>query len=307
MNVNLLSANGTAHRIAVEAFAQEARKACQPDNLVPLADQGSVRVQGDNSQQMIVDEAILHPYSDQPPGTSQVIRDCDLVLNGMKRWQGEDVGAMRQSVGTFCSKMSKLEMASVAGGLGLGAALYFAGLGWVGAGAAVATAAAGITYGERQKGQAREFEQKLEGWNQAIKTGNPHRLPIPAYGAVSFEYVFMVEKAHIRVSRSYRMPGSLVAQPPSWSGVAPKPGPERTLVAPENVASLDLKKPKRWGKFDDPVWPETQVVVPESIAQPVRMADQLEPQREAGPAVAESGQRVMVGGIAVRKKARPTA
>lgn len=301
MKVQLTSANGSATRIALQAFAEEARRACQPGNLVPLPDQGSVRTLGDNSQQMIVDEAILHPYNGQPPGTGGVIADCDVLLRGIERFQGADASTLRESARAHVSKMGKLQAGSILGGLALGAGLYFAGAGWVGAGASLALAATGAALAERQKGQAREFETQLNGWDQAIRTGNPSRMPIPEHGAVSFEYVFMVEKGHIGVSRQMRIPEALYQQPPSWSGTAPTAGPERTLAAPENVASLDMTtKPKRWGKFDTPLWPETDVKIPEAIAQPARMAEQLD--APAGTGVQESGGRVMVGGVAVRKK-----
>ncbi len=303
MKLQLTSPNGSTRRIAVEAFAQEAKTACQPGNLVPLPDQGSVRHFG-ASQQMIADQAILHPYSDQPPGAGQVIADCDAVLNGMERFKGEDVAEMRQSVAGYCSRMSKLGLLAAGGGLALGAGLSFAGAGWLGAGAGLLTAAGGLVMTEKAKSGAREFEGKLTAWDQAIQNGNPHRLPIPAEGAVQFEYVFMVEKAHIRVSRSYRIPQSLLQeQPPTWTGVAPE---ARTLAAPENVASgkFTQQRERPRGKFDTPLWPETDVRVPEPLAETARMADQLDPERNAAPAVQESNGRVTVGGIAVRKKQR---
>ncbi len=302
MKLQLTSPNGSSRRIAVQAFAQEAKTACQPGNLVPLPDQGSVRHR-DAREQLIADQAILHPYSDQPPGASQVIADCDVVLKGMERFKGEDVTEMRQSVAAHCSKMNKLGLLAAGGGLALGAGLYFAGAGWLGAGAGLLTAVGGLVLTEKAKSGAREFESKLTAWDQAIQTGNPHRLPIPAEGAVQFEYVFMVEKAHIQVSRSYRVPQALLQQAPAptWTGVAPE---AKTLAAPENVASgkFTQQREKPRGKFDGPLWPETDVRVPEPLAETSRMAEQLDPERNAAPAVQESNGRVMVGGIAVRKK-----
>ncbi len=305
MKLQLTSPNGSSRRLAVQAFAQEAKTACQPGNLVELPDQGSVRHYG-ASQQLIADQAILHPYTDQPPGTAQVIADCDVVLKGLERFKGEDAAEMRQSVASHCSKMTKLGLLAAGGGLALGAGLYFAGLGWVGAGAGLLTAAAGLVVAEKEKSKAREFETQLTAWDQAIQTGNPHRLPIPQEGAVQFEYVFMVEKAHIGVSRSYRVPQALLQETPAptWTGVAPE---ARTLAAPENVAAgkFTQQREKPRGKFDGPLWPETDVRVPESLAETSRMAEQLDPERAAAPAVQESNGRVTVGGIAVRKKQKP--
>ncbi len=313
MQVNMLSSNGSVRSVAVKAFAEQCKTACQPGNLVPLADQGSVRLLGDNSQQMIVDEAVLHPYN-HPPGTANVIRDCDTVLQGMQRWQGEDTAAIHQNVNAFCSKMTRVQIASAVGGVGLGAALWFAKLGWVGAVGGAAAAVAGIAYAHHQKGQAREFESQLTGWENAIKTGNPQRLPIPAGGgAVSFEYVFMVEKQAVGARRAIvnRTPAELLI-PTTWSGKPVEAAPNRTIAQPGDVV-----KPKRWGKFDEPAdtsnWSlrehmrETPVVIPESLAEPQRLATQLDPtEQPAGPAVQESAGKIMVGGIAVRKK-RPAA
>ncbi|MEW6282142.1 MAG: hypothetical protein AB1758_26285, partial [Candidatus Eremiobacterota bacterium] len=104
MKLQLTSPDGSARRIAVQAFAEEAKAACQPSALVPLPDQGSVRHVGAR-QQLICDPAVLHPYESQPPGSAQVAADCDVVLQGMERFPGEDVTEMRRSVASHCGRM----------------------------------------------------------------------------------------------------------------------------------------------------------------------------------------------------------